>query len=81
MGFLQLALPLNHLTRKGVLFEWSQECEQGFRNLKVKLTTPLVFVISDPEAPFEVYTNASKKGLGCVLMQRSQVVAYASRQL
>jgi hypothetical protein len=28
-----------------------------------------------------VYTDASKKGLGCVLMQRGRVVAYASRHL
>jgi hypothetical protein len=28
-----------------------------------------------------VYTNASKKELGCVLMQQGWVVAYASRQL
>jgi hypothetical protein len=30
---------------------------------------------------YVVYTNASKKGLGCVLMQQGQVVAYALRQL
>jgi ribonuclease HI len=30
---------------------------------------------------YVVYTDASKKGLGCVLMQQGRVVAYASRQL
>jgi hypothetical protein len=28
-----------------------------------------------------VYSDASKKGLGCVLMQHGKVIAYASRQL
>ena len=28
-----------------------------------------------------VYNDASKKGLGCVLMQHERVIAYASRQL
>jgi len=28
-----------------------------------------------------VYNDASRQGLGCVLMQRGKVVAYASRQL
>ncbi|KAD7116916.1 hypothetical protein E3N88_04184 [Mikania micrantha] len=30
---------------------------------------------------FEVYCDASHQGLGCVLMQRDKVIAYASRQL
>jgi ribonuclease HI len=30
---------------------------------------------------YVVYTNASKMGLGCVLMQQGRVVVYASRQL
>ena len=28
-----------------------------------------------------VYSDASRKGLGCVLMQHDDVIAYASRQL
>ena len=30
---------------------------------------------------FTVYCDASKDGLGCVLMQEGRVIAYASRQL
>jgi len=30
---------------------------------------------------FIVYSDASRKGLGCVLMQHGRVIAYASRQL
>nr|GEY49326.1 putative reverse transcriptase domain-containing protein [Tanacetum cinerariifolium] len=30
---------------------------------------------------FQIYSNASKKGLGCVLMQHGKVIAYALRQL
>ena len=30
---------------------------------------------------FVVYSDASKRGLGCVLMQHGRVIAYASRQL
>jgi hypothetical protein len=33
------------------------------------------------EKPFDVFCDASKTGLGCVLMQESQVIAYSSRQL
>lgn len=38
-------------------------------------------IIPDPHEPFVVYTDASLKGLGCVLMQQGRVVAYASREL
>ena len=37
--------------------------------------------IPDSEELYEVYTDASGSGLGCVLMQGGRVVAYASRQL
>nr|GFA37676.1 retrotransposon protein, putative, Ty3-gypsy subclass [Tanacetum cinerariifolium] len=34
-----------------------------------------------PKGGFQIYSDASKKGLGCVLMQHGKVIAYASRQL
>jgi ribonuclease HI len=53
----------------------------SFRTLKEKLTSAPVLVILDPTKKYIVYCDASAKGLGCVLMQDSAVVAYASRQL
>ena len=35
----------------------------------------------DIDKPFDVYCDASKMGLGCVLMQDGRVIAYDSRQL
>ena len=40
-----------------------------------------VLTFPDPHEPFEVYCDASRKGLGCVLMQNKNLVVYASRQL
>ncbi|XP_061366891.1 uncharacterized protein LOC133310020 [Gastrolobium bilobum] len=80
-GFSQLVLPLTRLTRKGVPFVWTQECEDCFQDLKNKLTSAPILIILDPLGKFEIYSDASKKGLGCVLMQERKVVAYASRQL
>lgn len=42
------------------------------------MTTALVLVIPYPNRPYEVFYDASKKGLYGVLMQNGQVVAYAS---
>ena len=80
-GFSQLALPLTKLTRKDTPFIWTPECEENFQALKHKLTTAPVLVLPEPNELFEVYCDASLKGLGCVLMQHQNVVAYASRQL
>ncbi|GAU28841.1 hypothetical protein TSUD_21780 [Trifolium subterraneum] len=81
LGFLEIALPLTRLTRKGAAFVWDELCENSFNLLKQKLTSAPVLVISDPDKKYVVYCDASNKGLGCVLMQDGAVVAYASRQL
>ena len=60
---------------------WNEKCDQSFQELKRRLTTASVLILSDPKRPFEVYCDASGQGLGCVLMQEGRVVAYASRQL
>ncbi|CAA0810079.1 Unknown protein, partial [Striga hermonthica] len=56
-------------------------CELSFQELKRRLTTAPVLTIPDPSWSFTIYSDASRQGLGCVLMQDGQVVAYASRQL
>jgi hypothetical protein len=38
-------------------------------------------VLRDVHKPFDIFCDASRHGLGCVLMQERQVVAYASRHL
>jgi hypothetical protein len=35
----------------------------------------------DLQKNFDIYCDASRQGLGCVLMQEGHVIAYASRQL
>jgi len=80
-GFSKLALPLTKLTRKGQAFVWDTQCEHSFQTLKERLTTAPVLVLPNLREPFEVYCDASKMGLGRVLMQNGQMVAYASRQL
>ena len=80
-GFSQLALPLTRLTRKNQPFVWDVDCEKSFLELKSRLTSTPVLVIPNSHKPFSIYSDASKKGLGCVLMQEGRVVAYASRQL
>ncbi|GAU16878.1 hypothetical protein TSUD_368270 [Trifolium subterraneum] len=80
-GFSKMALPLTLLTRKDQAFVWDEKCEKSFQELKRKLTTAPVLILPDANESFVVYCDASKLGLGGVLMQKGKVVAYASRQL
>ncbi|GJU84730.1 putative reverse transcriptase domain-containing protein [Tanacetum coccineum] len=52
-----------------------------FLTLKDKLCNVPVLALPDGPEDFVVYCDASGIGLGCVLMQRGKVIAYASRQL
>jgi hypothetical protein len=80
-GFSKLALPLTKLTQKDQAFVWDANCERSFQELKKRFTTAPVLILPNAIESFVVYCDASKMGLGGVLMQKGQVVAYASRQL
>jgi hypothetical protein len=79
--FSKIAKPMTQLPEKDCKFAWTMECETAFRTLQTLLTTTLVLAQPDIEKPFDVFCDASGIGLGCVLMQDSKVIAYASRQL
>ena len=80
-GFSRITQPLTNLTKKNVKFVWGDDCEQSFQELKRRLTSAPILTIPSGDEGFMVYTDASRKGLGCVLMQEGKVIAYVSRQL
>ncbi|GJU91695.1 reverse transcriptase domain-containing protein [Tanacetum coccineum] len=80
-NFSKIAKSLTILTQKSKTFDWGEEQELAFQTLKDKLcNTPVLALLDGPE-DFVVCCDASGIGLGCVLMQRGKVIAYASRQL
>src|SRR5687767_907514 len=80
-GFSSIASPMTKLTQKKVKFAWTDACEKSFQVLKDRLTSAPILTLPDGVEGFVVYCDASRIGLGCVLMQRGKVIAYASRQL
>ncbi|KAK1648385.1 hypothetical protein QYE76_066190 [Lolium multiflorum] len=72
---------MTQLLKKDKKFEWTDKCEESFQQLKSRLTTAPILIMPDIAKPFDVYCDASKTGLGCVLMQEGKVVSYLSRQL
>ena len=80
-GFSQLARPLTELLHKGVKFVWGEKQERSFEELKSRLISAPILTMPITGKDYTVFTDASRAGLGCVLMQEDQVIAYASRQL
>jgi ribonuclease HI len=76
-----LAKPMTELLKKEKKFKWTDECESSFQELKKRLVSTPVLCLPDMEKEFQVYCDASRQGLGYVLMQGGRVAAYASRQL
>ncbi|GJY28893.1 putative nucleotidyltransferase, ribonuclease H [Tanacetum coccineum] len=62
-------------------FDCGEEQELAFQTLKDKLCNAPVLALPDGLEYFVVYCDTSGIGLGCVLMQRGKVIAYASRHL
>ena len=67
--FLDLARPLNALTRKDVEFEWTLVCQESFELLKASLMTEPILTYSDQKLSYVLFTDASKYAWACVLTQ------------
>ena len=80
-GFSSIASQLTNLTKQNVPFVWCDECEKSFQKLKTLLTTAPILTLLVEGKNFIVYCDASYFGLGAVLMQEKNVIAYGSRQL
>ncbi|GJR40352.1 putative reverse transcriptase domain-containing protein [Tanacetum coccineum] len=72
---------MTKLTQKKVAFEWGDKQEATFQTLKNKLCSAPILALPQGAENFIVYSDASHKGLGAVLMQNEKVIAYTSRQL
>ena len=78
-GFSKLAKPMTALLEKNAKFIWTKQCQDSFDELKKRLISAPVLILPDLTKSFSIYCDASRQGLGCVLMQEGRVVVYASR--
>src|SRR5207237_8316045 len=83
--FASIAKPITNLLKKDMKFQWGREQQEAAAILKQKLVEYPYLFHFDESAPLEVHSDASNKGLGCVLYQKIgeelQSIAYASRTL
>ncbi|WVZ80271.1 hypothetical protein U9M48_027762 [Paspalum notatum var. saurae] len=80
-NFSRIAKPMTSLLEQDAEFRWTNAQQAAFDELKKRLITAPVLTLPDQQKKFIVYCDASRDGLGCVLMQEGKVIAYASRQL
>ena len=57
--------------QKSVKFEWLEACEKTFQVLKDRITSGMVLTLPEGTKGFVVYSDASRVGFGCVLMQHA----------
>ena len=69
LRFLDVAWPLNALTRKDVTFEWTPICQESFEMLKASLMIEPILTYPNPSLPYVLFTDASKYAWACVLTQ------------
>ena len=58
-NYAEIAKPLNELTKKTKVFEWTSECQTAFENLKKKFLEKQVLTMPDPTKLFYVKSDAS----------------------
>ncbi|XP_055590370.1 uncharacterized protein K02A2.6-like [Uranotaenia lowii] len=82
----QLRRPLDALLKKDVKFHWSRECQQSFDRFKAILQSDLLLTHFDPSLETIVAADASKSGIGAVIMRRFpdgslKAIAHAAKSL
>ncbi|XP_055826325.1 uncharacterized protein LOC129894689 [Solanum dulcamara] len=80
-NFAFITTHLTRLTQKEAAFEWTDNCEESFQKLKTLLTTTPILTLPVEGKDFIVYCDTSHSGLGVVMMQDENIIAYALWQL
>jgi len=76
----QITKPLTDILRPKH-FLWTPSAQAAFDNLKRAMTTTPVLALPDFQETFTVETDACQDGIGAVLMQKGQPIAFLSKAL
>lgn len=68
-GFSRIATPIQELTHKDALFQWTPRCQESFQKLKDLFTTEPILATFDPDRTTVLETDSSGYNVGGVLSQ------------
>ena len=85
-NFATIASPLTDLTKVREPFRWGPEQQRAFDTLKTALVTAPILAHPDVSRPYILYTDASDKAIGAILVQKDddgveRVISYLSHKL
>eukprot|EP00253_Pinus_taeda_P009618 PITA_09618 len=83
LGFPHITWPLSHVIKEGAKgkFFWSESQQKAFIEFRDRLYSAPALTLPDLQQPFEVEIDASDYGIGAVLTQHKNLVAYHSEAL
>jgi len=73
--------PLRNLTRKGMPWEWTADCERVFHTVKQKMTNVPILAYYNPDDKLTLQADSSKDVIAAVLLQQGKPIEFASRAL
>nr|GEV03194.1 hypothetical protein [Tanacetum cinerariifolium] len=79
-GYAAIAQPLTSLLKKRA-FQWSEQATSAFKELQQPMIQSLVLALSDFKEEFIIETDASRYGVGAVVQQKGNLIAYHSKTL
>ena len=72
-----LLAPLTNLTKKNINFHWTPQLQSAFDDIKNRIAQQATLTFPDYTQPFEIYTDASTKQLGGVIVQNNKLLAFS----
>jgi len=66
--FSKITSPVKNLLKKANKFDWTEKCERAFQELRQRSTTIPILMLPIEGKEYTIYSDASKNGLGYVLM-------------
>ena len=72
LGYAKIAQPLNDLLKKETKFEWTEQCEKAFNELKERLTKAPILRVPQFDKEFTLSVDSSDYSIGFVLSQEHE---------